>query len=127
MAEDDKMHALELDVQFLKQGQSHIVSSLDAMSNKLDRVGDALVSLIRLTEKHDALVDRVKTIEDRNEKADSVVTRGNAFMFAASFGVPILLGVVAWIFNAQIVQGERLDSLKSVVTKIEAQHENHSK
>lgn len=106
--EEPNVHSMNADIRLLQQGQQHIQSAVTNMSNKLDGVVDALTTLVRLTEKHDALSHRVQSIEKRNDEADKTVSRGNNFMFAAVVVGPIALAVLGWLTVYTLGIGEKV-------------------
>ena len=116
--EEPNVHGMQSDIRLLQQGQQTIKEAVTSMSSKLDGVVDALTTLVRLTEKHDALSERVKVIEQRNHEADKTVSRGNNFMFAAATIGPIALCILGWLVIYTLGVGER-------VAKVESHHEAH--
>jgi len=95
MPPERNVESMAVEIQHLQQGQSRIESSIDKLSDKLDGVGQALTSLIRLTEKHDALADRVKILETESKSREGVVHRGEAYMSAAKYLFPFALVVMS--------------------------------
>lgn len=119
MAEEQpNVHSMQADIKLLQQGQQHIQTAVIGMSTKLDGVVDALTTLVRLTEKHDALSARVKVLEKSSDERESVASTGKSYMFAASVILPVVIAFVAWIGNETV-------TLKEKVSKHESHYENH--
>jgi hypothetical protein len=123
MPPEKSVDSMAVEITHLQQGQVRIESSIDKLSDKLDGVGQALTSLIRLTEKHDALADRVKILESESSDRAEVAHRGEAYMNATKYLLPLALGVivsmVGWLVS-------RVDNHDSQIHQLEVNHaENH--
>jgi hypothetical protein len=98
------MQAIDVEIAYLKSGQNRIENGMHGLSGKLDGVVDALTSLVRLSEQHHALNDRVTKIETRNSTADKTATRGISYMNMALWAIPLLIGASIgfgkWAFNS---------------------------
>lgn len=119
MPTDRTMSSMAVEVQHLQESQTRIERSIDKLSDKLDGVGEALISLIRLTEKHDALSDRVDRLEKESKSRESVASSAKAYMAAAKYFLPFIIaaitGYVGW------VDSEVRDNARQL-HKIDVQH-----
>lgn len=98
MPPEKTVDSMAVEITHLQQGQVRIESSIDKLSDKLDGVGQALTSLIRLTEKHDALADRVKILETASAEREEIASAGKAYMAAAKYLFPFVIAAMsAWV------------------------------
>lgn len=95
MPPERTMSSMAVEVQHLQESQVRIERSIDKLSDKLDGVGEALTSLVRLTEKHDALTDRVERLEEESKSREVVANSGKAYMAAAKYFLPMILAAIA--------------------------------
>lgn len=116
MPPEKTMGVVSVEIEHLQQGQTRIEASLDKLSGKLDSVGEALTSLIRLTEKHDALADRVTVLETTAKERETVAHRGEAYMNATKYLLPLALGViismVGWLVSRVDGHDDKLHQLE---------------
>lgn len=133
MDREPNVNAMAVEIQHLQEGQRSIITSVDRLGGKIDGVVDALTSLVRLTEKHDALNDRVTKIEEfivrRKEETDPVITEGRAYMRVASVVGSIALvvggGFITWLVAQVDAAKSEISEVHQIVAKVEAQHESH--
>jgi len=122
MPPEKSMGVVSVEIEHLQQGQTRIEAGLEKLSGKLDSVGDALTSLIRLTEKHDALADRVSALEVTAKERETVAHRGEAYMNATKYLLPlaltVIMSMVGWLVS-------RVDDHDMKIQKIEV-HEAES-
>lgn len=116
--EEPNVHGMQSDIKLLQQGQVHIERAVIGMSAKLDGVVDALTTLVRLTEKHNALSKRVDSLERSSDQRETVVSTGKAYMFAATIILPALVGGLVWLGNQVI-------DIKGKISKHESHYETH--
>lgn len=90
------METITAEVHHLQVGQQRI-------ETKLDQVADALSALIRLTERHDALTNRVENLEKESARRSDTASRGEAYMAFTKFVAPLLIGIIltycSWMYN----------------------------
>lgn len=127
--EEPNVHGMKSDIRLLQLGQEHIQSAVTGISNKLDGVVDALTTLVRLTEKHDALSERVRRIEDRNLKADDTVERGNAYMTAARWIAPVVViimgGLIGWLIDQNNKTYDKFTVIVTDLAEVKSHVKNH--
>lgn len=133
MDREPNVNAMAVEIQHLQEGQRSIINSLDRLGGKVDGVVDALTSLVRLTEKHDALNDRVKKIEEyvvrRKEETDPVITEGRAYMRVGSVvgGLVVIVGggFITWLVGQVESTKHEIAEVHQIVARVEAHHESH--
>lgn len=133
MDREPNVNAMAVEIQHLQEGQRSIINSLDRLGGKVDGVVDALTSLVRLTEKHDALNDRVKKIEDyvvrRKEETDPVIAEGRAYMRVGSVVGSLVVivggGFITWLVGQVESTKNEIAEVHQIVARVEAHHENH--
>lgn len=133
MSQEPNVHGMAVEIQHLQEGQRSIITSLDRLGSKVDGVVDALTSLVRLTEKHDALNDRVKKIEEyiirRKEETDPVISEGKTYMRIGSVigGLVVLVGggFITWLVGQVESAKHEIAEVHQIVARVEAHHESH--
>jgi len=115
MPPEKSMGVVSVEIEHLQQGQVRIEAGLEKLSGKLDSVGDALTSLIRLTEKHDALADRVSVLETTAKERETVAHRGQAYMNATKYLLPlaltVIMSMVGWLVSRVDEHDEKLHDI----------------
>lgn len=119
------MQAIEVEIEYLKNGQSRIENAIDKQGGKLDSVVDALTALVRMSEKHDALEGRVAKLEKSSDEREEVASSGRHYMAAAKYLAPL---VVAALISAIGWLGQRLSDHDIAIKNLEVSHaESHPK
>lgn len=117
-SEEPNVHSMIADIRLLQQGQQHIQSAVTSMSLNMERMTEAISELIRLTEKHNALSDRVNVLEQLNKERTNMANMGRAYMFAGTLVVPFVIGSLYWLGNEVV-------ALKEKTSKHETHYESH--
>ena len=119
--ETKSMGTLQVELQHLKDGQERIEEGFKGLGHRLDNVAEALVGLIRVTERVNAVDARLTIVEKTSKEREEIANRGKTYMDATRYLLPIFLGAVitflVWITIEDKETLKRIHNLELLIYK----------
>lgn len=123
LPETKSMGTLQVELQHLKDGQERIEEGFKGLGSRLDNVAEALVGLIRVTERVNAVDARLVIVETTTKNREEIANRGKTYMDATRYMLPIFLGAVVtfliWVTVEDKETLKRIHNLELLIYKEE--------